>query len=86
MARSSKITAVNHEAQRAKIKTTKLLLRLQDNALGEIELSKERIRSIEILLKKTIPDLSSVTVAGDKANPLSVIVTGVERADDKSGV
>jgi hypothetical protein len=38
--------------------------------MGRLDLTKEQIRSIEILLKKTLPDLSSVELTGDSDNPV----------------
>ena len=60
------------EQTRRAIQATKLVQRLQDCAMGRLELSKEQIRSIEILLKKTLPDLSSVELTGDAENPVRV--------------
>lgn len=48
---------------RARIATTQLLKRLEDNAFGRIELNTNQIKSIEILLRKTMPDLTHVTGA-----------------------
>ncbi|RYG57081.1 MAG: hypothetical protein EON56_03090 [Alphaproteobacteria bacterium] len=45
---------------RAKIQTSQLLNRLTDHALGKVELSATQVRAIEVLIKKTLPDLSSV--------------------------
>lgn len=45
---------------RAKIQTSQLINRLTDHALGKIELSATQVRSIEVLIKKTLPDLSAV--------------------------
>jgi hypothetical protein len=45
---------------RAKIQATQLIKRLESHALGEIELTQTQVRSIEILLKKILPDLSAV--------------------------
>ncbi len=60
---------------RAAIKTTQLVNRLQSFALGEkeavakegeeakeIELDANRLRAIEILLRKALPDLSAMTL------------------------
>ena len=69
---------LNHrlsEQSRLAIQATKLILRLQQCAMGELELSREQIRAIEVLLKKTLPDLSSVELTGDADNP--VRVTGI---------
>jgi len=66
------------EEAREKIKTTQLINRLQDHALGTVELSQTQVRAIEILLKKRVPDLSSVTLGGDADNP--IIFQRIERA------
>ena len=58
------------EQTRRAIQATKLVQRLQDCAMGKLDLTKEQIRSIEILLKKTLPDLSSVELTGDSDNPV----------------
>ena len=55
-----------------KIQASQLVNRLQSCAMGEIELSKEQIRCIEILLKKSIPDLAAVQVSGDEENPVTL--------------
>lgn len=62
---ATKRNAMLIEEAREKIKTTQLINRLQDHALGEIEMSQTQIRATEVLLKKRVPDLQSVTVAGD---------------------
>lgn len=45
---------------RAKIQTSQLVNRLTEHALGKVELSPTQVRAIEILIKKTLPDLSAV--------------------------
>lgn len=57
---------------RQKIKTTQLVNRLTDHALGKIELSTSQVRSIEVLLRKTLADLSQTTLVGDEDQPLTV--------------
>ncbi|HXP67564.1 MAG TPA: hypothetical protein VN815_18940 [Steroidobacteraceae bacterium] len=56
-----------HQADvRTKIQASQLLNVLQDHALGKIaELPATRLRAIEILLKKILPDLSQVQGTGD---------------------
>ena len=58
---------------RAKIKTSQLINRLENHALGKLELSTTQIKAIEVLIRKTLPDLSTVTVAGDQDNPLKTV-------------
>lgn len=59
------------------IKTTQLVKRLQCFALSEtddagnvVELDSNRIRAIEILLKKTLPDQTYNQHGGDKESPI----------------
>lgn len=54
-----------NERTREKIKTTVLLNRLQSYANGEIELSQGQVKAIDILLKKTLPDLTDVRMEVD---------------------
>jgi hypothetical protein len=50
---------------RDKIQASQLINRLEAHAMGEVELSATQVRSIEVLLKKVVPDLSAVQVDGD---------------------
>jgi len=63
MARPKRIAMASGNA-RKRIQTTQLVKRLQENGLGNItpELTPGRVRSIEILLRKTLPDLTSATL------------------------
>lgn len=56
-ARSVKIR--HDDETRAKIQASQLVNRLQDHVFGKVELSPTQVRSAEILLRKSIPDLSS---------------------------
>ena len=80
-----------HQADiRAKIKTSQLINRLQDFVLGGkdpktgdlVEVDAGRLKAIEILLRKSLPDLSAVTVSGDGDAPLLAII---ERRIVKAG-
>lgn len=72
-----------HQADiRAKIKTSQLVNRLQDFALegkdpktgNPMEIDPARLKAIEILLRKSLPDLSAVTISGDAEQPLTITV------------
>jgi hypothetical protein len=69
---------------RERIDCNSLIKRLQKHASGEIEMSATQLRAAEILIKKVLPDLSSVTHSGDIDNPIEhrVLVTGVMRPAD----
>ncbi len=65
---------------REAIKTSQLVNRLQGFALNQadgktgdpIEIDGHRLKAIEILLRKSLPDLSSVQLTGDEDNPVHV--------------
>ena len=81
---AERLRKTHQDDVRAKIQTSQLINRLTDHALGNIELSQSQVRAIEILIKKTLPDLSAVQLSGDEDNPLEfvteVVLRGV-RAD-----
>jgi len=65
---------LHQEDVRAKIQASQLINVLQNHAFGDgPELSPSRMKAIEILLRKSVADLSAVTVSGDPENPLDVI-------------
>lgn len=66
------------EATRARIQTTMLVERLQNHILGEVEINQTQMRAIEILLKKTLPDLSSIEISGDADNPVTFMVKNAD--------
>jgi hypothetical protein len=64
---------LHQEDVRKKIQTSQLINVLQDHALtGETELSPTRMKAIEILLRKSIPDLSAVTLSNDEEGAFKV--------------
>ena len=65
---------------RAKIQASQLINRLEKQALGELELTRNQIDAIKILLGKVLPDLKAVEVTGDADNPVEV-VTRIELVD-----
>jgi hypothetical protein len=69
-----KYTITHDERTRAKIRTSQLLNRLNSHVFKGIEVSQTQLKAIEILLRKTLPDLSSVELKGDKDSPLQVMV------------
>lgn len=60
------------EAWRQKIQVSMLINRLHDNALGNIEMTKEQIKSAEILLRKVAPDLKAIDISGAVDNNLTI--------------
>ena len=69
---AARINKLHQADVRSKIQASQLINRLTDHALGKVELEATQVRAIEILLKKTIPDLSSVGLTGDAENPVQM--------------
>jgi hypothetical protein len=69
---------------RKKIQVSSLLNELHKVAMGEKTIDKERLKAIEILLRKAIPDLKAVELSGNADEPLKIIFnTNVERKLDQ---
>ncbi len=67
---ATRINLSHDDRTRAKIQTSQLVNRLQSFANGKVELTRDQIKAIEVLLKKALPDLSTVTLVGDKDQPV----------------
>jgi hypothetical protein len=72
---AARLNLRQQEQTRAAIQTTQLVKRLQDFALAQegVEIDTGRLKAIEVLLRKALPDLSSLSVSGDEDNPLKVV-------------
>lgn len=69
---AARLNPRHQDMVRAKIQASQLINVLQNHALnaeGE-ELSASRLKAIEILLRKSVPDLQSIQLTGDEDNPL----------------
>lgn len=58
---------------RQRIRVSQLLNRLNNHAAGKCEMSQTQVRAAEILLKKSLPDLSSVEMTGEGGGPLQIV-------------
>lgn len=63
------------EEIRQKIKASLIINKLENHALGEEEMSATQISAAITLLKKCVPDLSSVELTGDEKNPVRLVGT-----------
>ena len=88
---AARLNKRQQEVVKDHIQTTQLIKRLQDHALGIVEMSATQVRAAESLIKKRLPDLAAVQHSGDSDNPLfpdSVNVNVVrpkERRDPTDG-
>jgi hypothetical protein len=71
---AARLNKLHTEDIRTKIQASQLINVLQNHALGKSEeLSMSRMKAIEILLRKSIPDLSAITLGGDAENPQRIV-------------
>lgn len=64
MARGVRLNPAHDERTRAKIQTSQIINRLEKLVNGEIDMTSQQVTAAGILLKKTLPDLSAVTMDG----------------------
>ncbi len=83
-----KPSEIKKQHHRDKIKASVLMDRLQKNAMGELAppMTRDQIRSTEILLKKIVPDLASITISGDDDKPPVRTVTEIVLVGPKVNV
>ena len=62
------------EEHRKKIQTSAIVNRLNSIAVGDVDVTPTQMRAIEVALRKTVPDLTSITIKGDETNPLNAVV------------
>ncbi len=92
MAATAKPNKEQQDRTRAAIQTTQLVKRIQNYALGEkddqdnpVEIDSNRLRAIEILLRKSLPDLSSVQMQADiEIDPGNKLAELMARIDGNS--
>ena len=74
---AARLRPYHQDEIRAKIQASQLVNVLQNHALGlsESELTPTRMKAIEILLRKSLSDLSSIQLTGDSDKPIEHRVT-----------
>lgn len=66
---------------RAKIQVGQLIKTLQKQADGEgPDLTQPRLKAIEILLRKSLPDLSAIELTGADGGPVRVVASAPDEA------
>lgn len=83
---AARLNKRHQDSVRAKIQASQLVNRLQDHALGNIELTAEQIRSCDILLKKSVPDLKQVEHVTDDGQALVPVFSMIVPQTDDSAV
>jgi hypothetical protein len=71
---AERLRKTHQEDVRAKIQTSQLINRLTDHALGKTELTATQVRAIEVLIKKTLPDLQAIAHSADEGTAIALAV------------
>lgn len=76
---AARLNPRHQQMVRDKIQASKLIEVLQDHAMGlSDDIKPTRLKAIEILLKKSVPDIQSIELTGDPEAPVAMkIITGV---------
>jgi len=70
---AARMRKTHQDDVRAKIQASQLINVLQNHALGiGAEVSPSRIKAIEVLLRKSMPDLQAMEMTGDGGGPLEL--------------
>lgn len=78
MSITAKLNPRHQQLIRDKIQAGLLIEKLQRCALEGLELTSQQMKAIEILLKKSVPDLQSIEMTGDNDAPVVLkVITGV---------
>lgn len=78
MSITAKLNPRHQQLIRDKIQSALLIEKLHEVALEGLELTSQQMKAIEILLKKSVPDLSAVELSGDDNKPMTMkIITGI---------
>jgi hypothetical protein len=85
MAARGALSPIQQQKTRDAIQTSQLINRLQGFALAEegVDIDSQRLKAIEILLRKSLPDLSSMTLEGgeDPIHTVNEIILRGVRSD-----
>ena len=81
---AARIRKIRHDGEtRAKIQASQLVNRLKDHVLGKIDLTPSQVRAAEVLLRKCLPDLSSIEHSGEIATPSVVRAPNVAASTEE---
>jgi len=77
---AARLNPQHDQRTREKIQTSQLINRLMAHAKGEAEMTSTQVRAAEVLLAKTLPNLSQVDMNAkhDVSDPLKELLQGLD--------
>jgi hypothetical protein len=79
---AARTVKIRHDSEtRARIKASQLINRLQNHVFDEaVTISATQMKAIEILLRKSLPDLSAVELSGPEGGAIELKISDADRA------
>ena len=71
---------MHQDEVREKIRVSQILTRLSSHVEGATEMSSTQVKAAEILLRKSLPDLSQVEIQGEGGGPLKITIASDDSA------
>lgn len=81
---AARLRKTHQDDVRLKIQASQIINRLQAHLSGEVELSATQLRAAEILLKKSVPDLSAIELSNPEDEDFRVSVVTRQIVDAKT--
>lgn len=75
---AARLRKTHQDDVREKIQASQIINRLQACLDGNVELSSVQMKAAEILLRKTLPDLSSVELGGEGGGPIQIVASSLD--------
>ena len=80
---ATRLRTTHQNDVRLKIQASQLVNRLEGCALGDVELTASQLKAIEILLRKSLPDLTATELSGPEGGPVEMGIQVVYAEPDK---
>lgn len=78
---AARIRKHHQDEVRARIQVSQLINVLENQALGDgPDISPSRMKAIELLLRKSLPDLSSIELTGEGGGPVRITAQPLDEA------
>lgn len=84
---AERLRKMHQDDVRTKIQTSQLINRLQNHALGELEMEPSQIKAAEVLIRKTLPDLMAMKaeLGGPDGGPIEHLHNASEQIKELFG-
>jgi hypothetical protein len=75
---AARLNRIHSEQVRLKIQSSVIIDRLQKHFLGKLEMTRDQLKSAEILLDRSVPKLSQIQHANAPGGPFLLGITATD--------